>query len=156
MDFFQLLKDLNDGEQNRYGEIEYKFSDNERMKIIENLSNHLKKGDLLTSEENERLTSCIYWGLFGTLGMVECYLINFIPLLSIPSVRKAFQDRFSTELVLYSRVQYAEHTLRNISELGLESRDWKKLAMVEIQKWPVEDQESSDTILFLEKLRRTK
>lgn len=153
MDFLQLLKDLNDGEQNRYGEIEYKFSDNERMKIIENLSNHLKKRDLLTSEENERLTSCIYWGLYGTLGMVECYLINFIPLLAIPSVRKAFQDRFSTELVLYSRVQYAENTLRNISELGLESRDWKKLAMVEIQKWPVEDQESSDTILLLKKLR---
>jgi hypothetical protein len=50
-------------------------------------------------------------------------------------------------------VQYAENTLRNISELGLESRDWKKLAMVEIQKWPKEEQESSDTILFLKKLR---
>jgi hypothetical protein len=95
MDFLQQLKDLNDGEQNRYGEIEYKFSDNERMKIIENLSNHLKKGDLLTSEENERLTSCIYWGLHGTLGMVECYHKNFIPLLDIPSVKKAFQDRWN-------------------------------------------------------------
>jgi hypothetical protein len=153
MDFLQLLKDLNDGEQNRYGEIEYKFSDNERMKIIENLSNHLKKGNNLSPSENEQLTSCIYWGLFGTLGMVEYYLINFIPLLAIPSVRKAFQDRFSTELVLYSRVQFAENTFRNLSSLGLEMKEWKKLAMVEIQKWPVEDQESSDTILLLKKLR---
>ena len=154
MDFFQLLKDLNDGEQNRYGEIEYKFSDNERIKIIESLSSHLKKGNNLSPSENEQLTSCIYWGLFGTLGMVECYLINFIPLLAIPSVRKAFQDRFSTELVLYSRVQFAENTLRNLSSLGLEMKEWKKLALGEIQKWPKEDQESSDTVLLLKKIRQ--
>jgi hypothetical protein len=73
-------------------------------------------------------------------------------LLAIPSVRKAFQDRFSTELVLYSRVQYAENTFRNLSSLGLEMKEWKKLAKLEIQKWPVEDQESSDTILLLKKI----
>ena len=153
MDFLQLLSDLNDGEQNRYGEVEYKLSDSERIKLIQILSGHLKKGHNLTPEENEKLTSGIFWGLFGTLGMVESYLENFIPMINIPSVKKAFQNRFSRDLVLYSRIQYALNTLQNLSNLGLEIKDWKKLATEEIQKWPTEEQENPDTILFLKKLR---
>ena len=154
MNFLQLLIDLNEGEQNRYGEIEYKLTEKERIAIIEKISNHLKKGNPLSFEEHEKLTSCIYWGLHDTLSMVETYLINFIPLLPIPSVQKAFRNRFSRELVLYSRVQYAENTLRNLNDLGLESKDWKKLAHEEIYKWPKEEQESLDTISFLTKVKK--
>ncbi len=154
MNFLQLLIDLNEGEQNRYGEIEYKLTEKERIAIIEKISNHLKKGNPLSSEEHEKLTSCIYWGLHDTLSMVETYLINFIPLLPIPSVQKAFRNRFSRELVLYSRVQYAENTLRNLNDLGLESKDWRKLAHEEIYKWPKEEQESLDTISFLTKVKK--
>ena len=39
-------------------------------------------------------------------------------------------------------------------DLELDSKDWKKLAHEEIYKWPKEEQESSDTILFLSKLKK--
>lgn len=137
----KVLEEILEGEQNRYGEVEYKFSDAERIMRIQQVVLHLNANPKLTLEEEKLLSSCIFWGLYDTQSMVEQFMISFLPFLSVPSVRKGFSKRFDPDLSFDARIGHTYTTLKDIKAFGLESRTWISLALENISNWPEEEKQ---------------
>lgn len=154
MNLLKTLQEVYEGEQNRYGEIEYKLSEKERMHRIDLIVDYLKSNKKMDSKESKKLSAVIYWGLHDTYSMVEYFLKAFIPLFKIPAVRNGFAKRFEQSLTLDARITYASNTLRDIQNFGLETKHWVSMAIEESNSWPLKDKEKEEYKNFMETLLR--
>ncbi|TGL63040.1 hypothetical protein EHQ58_01875 [Leptospira ognonensis] len=151
----QVLKEILEGEQNRYGEVEYKFSDTERTFRIQQVVFYLKTNPKLSLEEEKLLSSCIFWGLYDTPNMVEQFTVSFLPFLFLPAVRNGFSRRFDTDLSFDARISHTYATLKDIQAFGLDSQTWISLALENLAKWPEGEKEEEDYKKLLQTLLLT-
>ncbi len=152
MKLTKVLKEVLDGNQNRYGEIEYTLSEKERKLRINEIINFLKDNHSLDDEQSQLMSSCIYWGLYDTSSMVEHYIVSFIPFLSLPAVRAGFLRRFELNLTLESRINYAFQTYQDIKNYGQDHREWVSMALENLKEWPKEEREHLEYKKLMEML----
>lgn len=155
MSLTNLLKEVLDGNQNRYGEIEYTLSENERKLRINEIINFLKDNASLDEEQAQLISSSIYWGLYDTSSMVEHYIISFIPFLSVPAVKAGFSRRFEINLTFESRIHYAFQTYKDLKNYGQDHREWVTMALENLKGWPIEEKEHLDFKKLMETLLRS-
>jgi len=155
MNLTNLLKEVLDGNQNRYGEIEYTLSENERKLRINEIINFLRDNPSLDVEQAQLISSCIFWGLYDTSSMVEHYIISFIPILSVAAVRAGFLRRFELNLTFESRVHYAFQTYQDIKKYGQDHSEWVTMALENLKNWPKEEKEHLEYKKLIEALLRS-
>ncbi|NBU96897.1 MAG: hypothetical protein EBS19_01580 [Spirochaetia bacterium] len=154
MNLAKLLNEILDGNQNRYGEIEYTLSESDRKIRINEIINSLKDSPILNEKEAQLLSSCIYWGLYDTSSMVEHYIVSFIPFLSVPAVRAGFLRRFELDLTLENRIRFAFQTYNDIKNYGLDHYEWVSMALENLRDWPKEERENLEYKKLIETLLR--
>jgi hypothetical protein len=154
INLIQVLQEILDGEQNRYGEVEYRLPEKERIARIDLVTNSLLGEYKLNLEEEDLLSSCIFWGLYDTPIMVEHFTISFLPLILVPSVRKGFARRFETSLSFDSRIGHTYATFKDIQNFELDHKAWISLALENLATWSQEEKNHPEYKKLIETLLR--
>lgn len=109
-----LILKADQGEQNRYGEIEYTYSESERCTFITQITyllNHTEPN----KNEQEKITSLIYWSMHGTQNLVEHVFSNFLPWIFEPYIIRGFFRFLEENNTAESKLRWGEKLL-NLSQ----------------------------------------
>jgi hypothetical protein len=108
-----LIFKAGQGEQNRYGDIEYTYSENERCKFLTQISllfNHIDPNQ----NEQEKISSLLYWSLLGTSEIIQVVVVNFLPWMKLPCVKQGFFIFFEENNTDESKLRYAHMLVTRI------------------------------------------
>jgi hypothetical protein len=132
------LKNIQKGEQNRYGEIEYELSDKDRIiglkSILETASDHP-----ISTEESRIIESIIYWNLCGNISIVEetCKIVN--EYYAIESVKYGILEGLKSKYTFHSRVNHLSQVLYNYRKLELSLDNLLKDILPIVDSWIFEN-----------------
>jgi hypothetical protein len=134
MEIKDLIFKLNDGEQNRQGEIEYRYSLEERVRLLDQILQHPDLANLTGSSKTE-FQSAIYWGLCGSIAQIEEFLIRLMPNYHVKIIEEAMLMHFASTHVLHHRMGMADDLLTTLEKLNLSHDAWKMEIRSHIESW---------------------
>jgi hypothetical protein len=106
-----LIIKASQGEQNRYGDIEYTYSESERCTFITQIT-YLLNHAAPDNNEQEQITSLIYWSMHGTQNLVEHVFKNFLPWISEPYINRGFFRFLEENNTAESKLRWGEKLLK--------------------------------------------
>ena len=109
-----LIMKADQGAQNRYGEIEYTYSEQERCMFISEIAYSLNH-TLPTLNEQEKITSLLYWYMLGPQHMAQLVFSKFLPFITLPCVHDGFFRFFEENNAIESKLRQIE-ILLNLSK----------------------------------------
>ena len=153
-DLAKLIQETNQGEQNRYGDIEYKLPSSQRISNFEAIAKALATIDPKSKALNG-LPSLIYWALCDEITIVDACVSAFVPLADHPRVAEGFLKGLTPNLTLDFRHRFIASILERVftkgnldqkskSELSF-GGSWARLVIDAIGSWPVEEQITPST-----------
>ncbi|WCL47789.1 hypothetical protein [Leptospira sp. GIMC2001] len=114
----KLLNNINKGKQNRYGEIEYELSENDRINGLRNIL--LSSFEIsFDSQQAQILSSIIYWNLCSTVTIRDATLRLVDEYYKIDAVRNGFLECLKNKYTLHSRINRIESYLVDFTKLNL-------------------------------------
>jgi hypothetical protein len=131
----QLIKKIQKGEQNRYGEIEYELSDKERLAGLKTILDSTKSFPLSASD-SKSIESILYWNLCSNITVVHetCKLVEKYS--HIKSVRKGFLEALGDMYTFTSRIRHLENIISYFRQLNLKfSKEFKSDIRSITDKW---------------------
>jgi hypothetical protein len=137
----ELVNKIIQGEQNRYGDIEYNFSEEERLESMKLLAEQIQTNLTASEEEIELIHSMIFWSFVDTQNMVDNFLRIFIPLLKNKIISEGFMKHLDSNLTIESRIGHLELVISTENRLHLDLRYWKELVLLKLKEFSEEEKE---------------
>lgn len=144
--FLPILKQINDGEQNRYGEIEYVLSEDKRLSLLKSLLPAIET-QKFEKKEKQTLTSIIYWYLNGTVGEFDTVCTIFLPLYHIDMVRKGFADHLADNMALHHQISNIQNIFRTIQKNAIPAKEWIEDAIICLGKEKAKGDTEAESLL---------
>lgn len=117
----ELVAAANQGTQNRYGEIEFVYSDSERCELLQQALEIIQRqGDLTAHRED--LASALYWNM--NTSARDDFLKMAIKSYQVKGARGAVLQALSTHLTTNARIQALEWIFSSWNKLGSIPKDF--------------------------------
>ena len=138
----ELINRIIQGEQNRYGDIEYSFSEDDRRESMKLVAEQISRMISFSEEEIESIHSMIYWSFVDTQNMVDNFLKIFIPMLKYKIIADGFSKNLESNFTIESRIQHLELVITTASRLNLDIIGWKELVVIKLKQLSKEEKEA--------------